>query len=75
MFGKNPEGEHKEEEKSKEINKEEAQAAIQKDRQERINKGGAEIELVLKKYNLSIDAIMISSRHGNVPQIKILAND
>ena len=60
---------------SKKINAQEAQAAIQKDRQDRINKGSAEIELVLKKYNLSLDAIMILTRHGNVPQVKVLAND
>ena len=62
------------EQQSKEINTQEAQAAIQKDRQERINKGNAEIQVVLKKYNLSLDAVMILTRHGNVPEIKLLAN-
>ena len=63
------------EQQSKEINTQEAQAAIQKDRQDRISKGSAVIELVLKKYNLSLEAIMILTRHGNVPQVKILAKD
>ena len=63
------------EQQSKEINTQEAQAAIQKDRQERISKGSAEIQVVLKKYNLSLDAVMILTRHGNVPEIKILAKD
>ena len=65
----------KAERKTEKMNTQEAQAAIQKDREERIKNGGAEIEDTLKKFNLSIDAIMILSRHGNVPQIKILAND
>ena len=63
------------EQQSKEINTQEAQAAIQKDRQDRISKGSAEIELVLKRYNLSLDAVMIVTRRGNIPEIKLLAND
>ena len=63
------------EQKSKEINTQEAQAAIQKDRQDREKKGNAEIQAVLKKYNLSLDAVMILTRHGNIPEIKLLAND
>ena len=77
MFQKKAKAERKaeKEQQSKEINAQEAQAAIQKDRKERIDKGGAEIELVLKKYNLSLDAVMILTRRGNLPEIKLLAND
>ena len=65
----------KAERKTEKINTQEAQAAIQKDRRERISKGSAKIELVLKEYNISLDAIMILTRRGNVPQVKVLAND
>lgn len=75
MSQKKAKAERKAEKKSSEINTQEAQAAIKKDRDERINKGGAEIEATLKRYNLSLDAIMICTRRGNIPEIKILAKD
>lgn len=66
--------EDRKKDQKKEIDTQAAKQTLEKDRQERVGKCNRIIALALKKYNCRLEAIMVISRVGNMPEIKILSN-
>jgi hypothetical protein len=65
------------EEKSveKTVKKPDLKALLEQEQQERVKKCAEEIDQVLRKHNCILDAVVIVSARGNVPQIQILLKD
>jgi len=66
--------EDKKKDQKKEIDTQAAKQALEKDRQERTARCDRLIASALKECNCRLEAIIVISRLGNMPEIKILSN-
>jgi len=62
-------------ENAKDKSLQEAKKAIEEEKQERMKKCQTELSDLLKKRNCRLDAYVVITQQGNMPQIKIVALD
>ena len=61
--------------KAEAISLEDAREVLMQDQQANLELCRREIDAVLEKHNCRLEAVMLLTARGNIPQVKIVAND
>ena len=61
--------------KAEAISLEDAREVLAQDQQANLELCRQEVDAVLEKHNCRLEAVMLLTARGNIPQVKIVAND